>query len=66
MHVVNGAAGRVWDLCEREPTVSQLTSALAEAYHMPVDAVRDDVLAVLDQFLDKELVELTAEQSAET
>lgn len=66
VHVVNTSAGRVWELCEGEPTISQLTSALAESYGMPVHAVRDDVLAVLEQFLDKELIKLTPEQSSES
>lgn len=66
VHVVNASAGRLWDLCERRPTISELTTALAESYDLPADAVRDDVLAVLEQFLDKELIELTAGPNSET
>ena len=57
VHVLNASAARVWELCARRPTVSELIAALAESYRMSADAVRDDVLALLVDLHARGLVE---------
>jgi PqqD family protein of HPr-rel-A system len=57
VHVINASAARVWELCESRPTLAELTASLAAAYDMPVDHVRADVAAIVDDFLAKGLLE---------
>ena len=42
VHVVNGSAARLWELCDGRP-VDEIVAALAASYGAPPDAVRADV-----------------------
>jgi PqqD family protein of HPr-rel-A system len=57
VHILNASATRVWDLCAGRPTVSELVADLARSYGMPVDAVREDVLALLADLRTRGLLE---------
>jgi PqqD family protein of HPr-rel-A system len=58
VHVVNQTAGRLWELCEGDPTLDQLVAGLAESYGVTASVVRDDVQAMLGTFRDLGIVEL--------
>jgi coenzyme PQQ synthesis protein D (PqqD) len=62
VHVVNHTAAQLWELCDGEPTVPELTEALADAYGLEQDAgarssVRQDVERILTTFGELGLVE---------
>jgi PqqD family protein of HPr-rel-A system len=42
VHVVNGSAARLWELCDGR-TVDEIVAAFAASYGAPPDAVRADV-----------------------
>jgi PqqD family protein of HPr-rel-A system len=61
-HVVNHTAAELWELCDGEPTVPELTEALADAYGVERSAgarssVRQDVERMLTLFGELGLVE---------
>lgn len=58
VHVVNQTAGRIWELCDGEPTLEQVAARLAEFYGIDSSEVRDDVEAMLVTFRDLGIVEL--------
>ncbi|HEY4347543.1 MAG TPA: HPr-rel-A system PqqD family peptide chaperone [Gaiellaceae bacterium] len=43
VHVVNGTAARLWELCERSPTIEELAESLATSYELMETDVRRDV-----------------------
>ncbi len=64
-HVVNHTAAELWQLCDREPTVPELTDALADAYGLEQgsgarSSVRQDVERILATFRELGLVEPTS------
>jgi hypothetical protein len=48
-HVVNGSAARVWELCDGR-SLDELVAAFGASYGREADAVRDDVVRVVDSF----------------
>lgn len=66
VHVLNASATRVWDLCADRPTVSELIASLAQTYELPAEAVRDDVLAIISDFLARGLLEPPGRMPAES
>lgn len=58
VHVVNQTAGRLWELCEGDPTLDQLVTGLAESYGVATSVVHDDVQAMVGTFRDLGIVEL--------
>jgi len=46
VHVVNGSAARLWELCDGR-TVDEIVAAFAASYGSPPDAVRGDVQSAL-------------------
>jgi PqqD family protein of HPr-rel-A system len=46
VHVVNGSAARLWELCDGR-TVDEIVAAFAASYGAPADAVRGDVQSAL-------------------
>jgi PqqD family protein of HPr-rel-A system len=57
VHVLNASATRVWELCAERLTLSELIASLAQTYELPAAAVRDDVLAIIRDFLARGLIE---------
>lgn len=51
-HVLNGSAARLWELCDGERTIDQLTTQFASSYDIPADAVRSDVEQLVASFRD--------------
>jgi PqqD family protein of HPr-rel-A system len=49
-HLVNGAAARLWDLCEGSPELDELAQAFGAVHALPAAAVRDDVAATVADF----------------
>lgn len=57
IHVLNASATRVWEMCVRRLPVGELVDGLAASYGKPPAAVREDVHAVLRDFLARGLVD---------
>lgn len=49
-HVINDSAARIWDLCDGQAGVEEITRSFAAIYNMPEEAVRDDVARILAAF----------------
>ena len=49
-HVINEPAARIWELCDGQASLDQITTAFAASYAMPASAVRDDVIYILSKF----------------
>lgn len=58
VHVVNHTAARVWELCEGEPTLEQLSDSLAREYDVAGDVVRGDVETMIGTFSELGLLEI--------
>ena len=50
--MLNSSAARLWELCDGERTIDQLTTQFASSYDMPADAVRSDVEQLVASFRD--------------
>lgn len=46
-HVLNGAAARLWELCDGESTIDEVTSTFAFSFGLTESAVREDVERVV-------------------
>ncbi len=49
-HLINGAAARLWDLCEGSPELDELAQAFGAVHALPAAAERDDVAATVADF----------------
>ncbi len=56
-HVINSSAARIWDLCDGQATVEEITGAFAAAYGMPIAEVSADVAAILTTFRELHVLE---------
>ena len=56
VHVVNGSAARLWELCDGRATLDEIVVAFAASYGAPPGAVRADVEAVVATFRELGLV----------
>jgi hypothetical protein len=56
-HVINSSAARIWDLCDGQATVDEITGAFAAAYAMPVADVSADVATILATFHELHVLE---------
>ncbi|HEV3407582.1 MAG TPA: PqqD family protein [Gaiellaceae bacterium] len=52
VHVVNGSAAHLWELCDGRATLDEIVAAFAASYGAPPDAVRADVEGVVATFRD--------------
>jgi hypothetical protein len=59
VHVINGSAARLWELCENDPTLDELATALGGSYALEAPAVCDDVEQMVGTLRDLGLVEVT-------
>ena len=53
---LNEVGGRIWELSDGSRSVSEIARLLAEEYEAPVDEIRADALAVLDELAEVRLV----------
>jgi Coenzyme PQQ synthesis protein D (PqqD) len=60
VHVVNGTAGRAWELCEPETTVAVLKQSMASEYGLPESELDDDLDGLLGVFCELELIEIAS------
>lgn len=47
---------RVWDLCDGERVVEAIVSLIGEEFDAPLDTIREDVVAFLQEMLDENLL----------
>lgn len=59
-HGLNPTAGRMLDELDDAGTISGAAERLAEAYDLPIEEIRDDLLALCRQMLARELIEVSA------
>lgn len=52
VHVVNGSAARLWELCDGQATLDEIVVAFAASYGAAPNAVRSDVEAAVARFRD--------------
>ena len=52
VHVVNGSAARLWELCDGRGTVDEIVVAFVSSYGAGPDAVRADVEVAVARFRD--------------
>ena len=57
VHVLNGTAAEVWELCAGDSTVEGVATALASSYGLGQEAVRDDVENIVETFRELGLLE---------
>jgi PqqD family protein of HPr-rel-A system len=57
VHVINRTAARLWELCEGEPTETELVDAMASAYQVPADTLRSDVEEMVATFRNLGVIE---------
>lgn len=51
IHQFNHSAALVWELCDGRHSVEEITAQVATAYSAPVDTVKLDVTAIVEQFM---------------
>ena len=56
-HVINSSAARIWELCDGQATVGEITGAFAAAYGLPASDVCADVASILTTFRDLHVLE---------
>lgn len=56
VHVINGSAARLWELCDGGRTLDEITSAFAAGYAVEPAVVADDVAALVAHFRSLGLV----------
>jgi len=54
----NQTASLIWQLCDGEHSVAEITQLLSDAYPEAVDSIPDDVAATLEQFEEYGCIEL--------
>jgi coenzyme PQQ biosynthesis protein PqqD len=53
---LNDVGSRVWGLCDGTRSVADLVSVLADEFDAPTEAIRDDVLELLEELASEGLV----------
>ncbi|HER20169.1 MAG TPA: PqqD family protein [Chromatiales bacterium] len=57
VHIINGTAHLVWELCDGTRNPADIEAALTAAYEVPENAdVRKDLEHILQSFLEKDLL----------
>ncbi|MDJ0626797.1 MAG: PqqD family protein [Rhodobacter sp.] len=57
-HVLNGVAGRIWELCDGTETADGIAAAIAGEYKADAETVRRDVRESLSGMAALQLIEL--------
>ena len=55
---LSGSGGRIWELLEQRRTVTELCQALAQEYDIEPETARPQVLAFLDQLLQRKAIDV--------
>jgi hypothetical protein len=63
-HGLNQTAGRMLDELERTGTVSAAAQGLTREYGLPVEEIRDDLLTLCQQMLERQLIEVSTAADA--
>jgi hypothetical protein len=53
VHLLNGSATRVWQLCTSPRTIEDLLAAMGEEYDVPADELRAAMTTLLDSLVEK-------------
>ncbi len=53
---LDGVGARAWELCDGERDVGSMLERLGEEYDAPIEVVREDLLAFLQEMLDEALL----------
>lgn len=56
LHVLNGTALALWELCDGETTVTEMVAAACALFDSDKEVVRADIEHTLQQFTDAELL----------
>ena len=57
VHQLNPTAAFIWELCDGDHSVGEISEALAEAFEVDSETARRDVESTVDQLADLGLVE---------
>jgi hypothetical protein len=49
-------SARVWELCDGEHGITTIVEAISAEYEAPVETIREDVVAFLEEMLDENLL----------
>ncbi|MBW8875433.1 MAG: PqqD family protein [Acidobacteria bacterium] len=49
-------SARVWELCDGEHGIGAIVEAIGSEYDAPVETIREDVMAFLQEMLDEKLL----------
>jgi len=49
-------SARVWELCDGEHGIGAIVEAIGSEYEAPVETIREDVMAFLQEMLDEKLL----------
>lgn len=55
-YALDEVSARVWELCDGERGISAIVEAIGTEYDAPVETIREDVLAFLQEMLDENLL----------
>ncbi len=53
---LNEVGGKIWELCDGTRSVSEIVSAICQAYDAPAETVETDVLELLEELAGERLV----------
>jgi hypothetical protein len=55
-YALDEVSARVWELCDGERGINAIVEAIGTEYDAPVETIREDVLAFLQEMLDENLL----------
>lgn len=55
-YALDEISGRIWELCDGEHSVSQLSAIIGQEYDAPAEIIAADVLELLGDLVDEQLV----------
>lgn len=55
-YALDEVSARVWELCDGEHGIGAIVEAIGSEYDAPVETIREDVLAFLQEMVDENLL----------
>jgi hypothetical protein len=55
-YALDEVSARVWELCDGEHGIGAIVEVIGDEYDAPVETIREDVLAFLQEMLDENLL----------
>ena len=55
-YALDEVSARVWELCDGEHGIGAIVETIGDEYDAPVETIREDVLAFLQEMLDENLL----------